>query len=296
MFNFRPALALTALACALSVPLSAHAHRSWLLPSSTVLSGEKPWITVDAAVSNHIFEFEHNALLLEGVGQPLPIPEGAKQPPMRRPPSRIQITAPDGSSVNPENGHLGRFRSSFDVPLTQQGTYKLAIANQGVMASWKDAATQEPRRWTGPLAGLKEAIPNEANEVRVVETSSRIETFVTVGKPTDGTLKTTGNGLELAPITHPNDWIAGQPAPLAFLLNGQPAANVAITVIPDGSRFRNDSGEINAKTDEKGHVTLTLPTAGRYWLEAEFSSKEGLTPPLTERRATYSATLEIQVP
>lgn len=297
MFIRHPALTFFTVALALSVPLSAHAHRSWLLPSSTVLSGEQPWITVDAAVSNNIFEFEHNALMLEGIGKPLPPPEGANPSPMRRPPSRLHITAPDGSQVMAENGHIGRFRSSFDVSLAQQGTYKLAVFNQGIMASWKEGVTQEPRRWMGQKDTLSLAnIPVDATAVRIVESSSRIETFVTVGKPTTRALTPSGLGLECVPITHPNDWLAGQPTTLQFVLNGQPVTDLAITVIPDGSRFRNESGEISAKTDEKGHISLTLPHAGRYWLEAEYSSKDGVTAPVTERRATYSATFEVQVP
>ena len=36
----------------LLAPLPAEAHRTWLLPSSTVLSGQEPWVTVDAAVAD----------------------------------------------------------------------------------------------------------------------------------------------------------------------------------------------------------------------------------------------------
>ena len=55
----KPVIKWTALALAVCLPLSAQAHRAWMLPSATVLSGEEPWITVDAAVSNDLFYFEH---------------------------------------------------------------------------------------------------------------------------------------------------------------------------------------------------------------------------------------------
>src|SRR5690554_7536764 len=70
----KPMFKWTALALALCLPLSANAHRAWMLPSATVLSGEEPWITVDAAVSNDIFYFEHFPLQIEGVGEPLVMP------------------------------------------------------------------------------------------------------------------------------------------------------------------------------------------------------------------------------
>ncbi len=51
-------------AVALALPLSAQAHKAWLLPSDTVLSAKDPWITVDAAVSNDLLK---NGLELESV-------------------------------------------------------------------------------------------------------------------------------------------------------------------------------------------------------------------------------------
>ena len=40
------------LALCIGLPISAaQAHRSWMLPSATVLSGDDVWVTVDAAVS-----------------------------------------------------------------------------------------------------------------------------------------------------------------------------------------------------------------------------------------------------
>lgn len=60
-------LGLLTLATCLS--FSAHAHRAWMLPSATILSGDAPWVTVDAAVSNDIFYFEHFPLQIEEIGR-----------------------------------------------------------------------------------------------------------------------------------------------------------------------------------------------------------------------------------
>ena len=89
-----------AAALAAVLPFSALAHKAWLQPSQTVIAGDKPWITVDAAVSNDLFYFNHVPLRLES----------------------LVITAPDGTTVQPQNASTGRFRSVFDVELTQQGT------------------------------------------------------------------------------------------------------------------------------------------------------------------------------
>ena len=55
----KPTLKFAALALALSLPFAAQAHKAWLQPSQTVLAGNSPWVTVDAAVSNDLFYFNH---------------------------------------------------------------------------------------------------------------------------------------------------------------------------------------------------------------------------------------------
>ena len=104
------------LALAALLPLSAFAHKAWLQPSQTVIAGTDPWITVDAAVSNDLFYFNHVPLRLDN----------------------LTITAPDGSKVEPQNPATGKLRSVFDVQLKQQGTYRLAIVNSGLNASWEE--------------------------------------------------------------------------------------------------------------------------------------------------------------
>src|SRR5688572_31259941 len=107
-------LKFAALALALSLPLAAQAHKAWLQPSQTVLAGNDPWISVDAAVSNDLFYFNHVPLRL----------------------NNLVIIAPDGSQAEAQNGATGKYRSVFDLQLQQQGTYRLAVINNGLFASW----------------------------------------------------------------------------------------------------------------------------------------------------------------
>jgi hypothetical protein len=46
-------------AAALTLPHAAQAHRQWLLPVATTYSGDDPWVSVDAAVSNDLFFPDH---------------------------------------------------------------------------------------------------------------------------------------------------------------------------------------------------------------------------------------------
>jgi len=74
-----------------------------------------------------------------------------------------------------------------------------------------------------------------------------MEVFVSSGKPSDNVFKPTGAGLELVPITHPNDLFAGDTSNFRFLLDGKPAADIEVTVIPGGIRSprptRRDQGQ-----------------------------------------------------
>ncbi|MFV0456800.1 MAG: DUF4198 domain-containing protein [Pseudomonas sp.] len=283
----KPMIKWTALALAICLPLSAQAHRAWMLPSATVLSGEDPWITVDAARSNDLFYFDHFPMLLQGVGTPSQGPKSMRP----RPAAQLLVSAPDGTQVQPQNGHIGRYRSSFDVHLTQKGTYKLSIASSGLFASWKENG--EAQRWMGDAEAFANNVPAKAQDLKISQISNRMEVFVTSGAPTETVLKPTGQGLELAPITHPNDLYAGEASEFVFLLDGKPAADVEISVIPGGNRYRDELGEIKATTDAAGKVSITWPEAGMYWLEAELTTDKGVSKPASQRRASYSATLEV---
>lgn len=261
-------LALAALAAALALPMSAEAHRQWLLPSMTVLSGDDPWVTVDAAVSNDLFVFEHVPMRLD----------------------QLTITGPDGAKVEPQNASTGKYRSVFDVHLAKPGTYRIASAGVGTSASYKLGG--ETKRWRGPAADLAKAIPAEATEVKINESVRRVETFVTAGAPTTEALKPTGVGLELEPVTHPTDLYAGEAAKFRLLMDGKPAADVEVTVAPGGVRYRDDRGEMALKTDAAGEFSVTWPTAGFWWLEA--SSRGGQASiPNAQRSAMYVATFEV---
>jgi len=283
----RKTLKWSLLAVCVSLPFAAHAHRVWMLPSATVLSGDDQWVTIDAAVSNDLFYFEHFPLQIASIGNPpagMPGGRGAR-------PAQLAITAPDGSKVEAQNGSMGRYRSSFDVHVTQKGTYKVAALNEGIFANWKVGG--ETKRWRGDAANFAKEVPADAQELRATLSQSRVEIFITSGKPTRDTLKVSGTGLELDPITHPNDLVAGTPASFRLLLDGKPAADLKVTVIPGGNRYRDKLGEMTLTSDKDGKFSVTWPEAGMYWMEAVTRDDKTEVQGVKERRAGYVATLEV---
>jgi uncharacterized GH25 family protein len=276
------------LAVCVCVPMVAQAHRMWLMPSVTIVSGDDIWITVDAAVSDDLFYFDHNPLRIANIGTP---PAGL--PPVLRTGrgADLMITAPDGSKVEAHNGSMGRFRSTFDVHLTQKGTYRIAVRNEGVFARYK--VGNEEKRWRGTADVFGKEVPANAEELRATLSQSRVETFVTLGKPSRDTLKTTGSGMEFEPITHPNDLVAGSPATFRLILDGKPASGVSVTVVPGGRRYRDRIGEMTLTTDQDGKFTVTWSDPGMYWMQAVVRDAKTEVDRVAERRAAYVATLEV---
>lgn len=193
-----------------------------------------------------------------------------------------------------QNGATGRYRSTFDVQIKQKGTYKLAVTNTGVFANYKENG--QTKRWSGALEAFAKEVPANADDLRATYNQSRMEVFVTSGKPTTETLKVTGQGLELAPVTHPNDLIAGTPAVFQLVLDGKPAPNVKVSVVPGGNRYRDKLGDMTLTTDGNGKITIKWPEPGMYWMEAVVRDENAPSKEIKQRRAGYVATLEVMPP
>ncbi|MFV8819640.1 DUF4198 domain-containing protein [Haliea sp. E17] len=253
---------------------AAQAHRAWILPAATVLSSEDPWVTFDAAISNDLFHPDHHALRLDGV----------------------QAIGPDGKAVELQNSSSGKYRSTFDINLALPGTYKVYTASSGLTARWETDDGQR-RFWPGrgeapDPARFAEEVPTQAKNLSITQSSRRIETFVSAGEPDGGAMAPSNVGLELAPVTHPNDLYVGETATFRFLVDGEPAAGAEVSILPGGMRYRDDPEEISLVADEQGLVTVDWPRAGMYFMEVSYSDSRAPAP-ATERRGSYVATFEV---
>ncbi|RAK57350.1 DUF4198 domain-containing protein [Phenylobacterium deserti] len=268
MTAIRRGVAAAAFVTALIVPAAASAHRQWILPSSTVLSKEGSFVTVDAAVSNDLFFFDHVPMRLDA----------------------MTITGPDGAKLTPQNAATGKYRSTFDVELAKPGTYRIGTVNDGVFASYK--LNGETKRWRGRATELATAVPAGATEVKVTQSTRRVETFVTAGAPSTDALKPSGQGLELQPVTHPNDLVAGESASFKLLLDGKPARDTEVDIVLGGGRYLAKPVEAKVKTNAEGLFSYSWPQPGMYWIEAEARGGAS-TIPNAERSAAYVATFEV---
>lgn len=258
----------------LCLSTAADAHRAWIKPDATVLSKPDAWVTFDAGISNEIFARDYVAFRLDNV----------------------TAFAPDGSELALANPFTGKTRSVFDLQLTQSGTYKIVSAQANLQARWVDEQGERqfwPGRGVVPKAGDFEAqVPKQAQDLTITDYSRRVETFVTNGAPTEQVLQPQNQGIELLPITHPNDLYAGETAEFKLLIDGQPASGAEVVVIPEGMRYRDQQNAQQLTTDEQGLFQVTWPTAGQYFMEIDYQDSHGKAP-ATQRRGSYSAVFEV---
>lgn len=261
-------IATTLLSLVLST--SAHAHMRWLLPSHTVLS-EPAYVTFDSSISNNLFFPE----------RPFPV-------------DGLMITKPDGTPGSAENLAKGKLRNSFDLNIDQEGTWRVGLQSSFFFIRYQDK-NGERGGWRGDRSGLeaalKEAREKAADDVTVMESHSRMETFVTLGQPTRKALVVSGEGIEMQSNTHPNDLYNGETTQFTFTIDGKPQQGVEVHITRGGTRYRNDTATLTLETDKKGRVSVPWSEPGRYLLEvsAEGKSREkGVA-----RRLGYLLTLEV---
>lgn len=97
----------------------------------------------------------------------------------------------------------------------------------------------------------------------------------------------------MQPITHPNDLVAGDTASFQLLLDGKPAADVEVELVPGGIRYRDKLLDTKLKTDADGKFSVKWTGPGMYCLEASVADQKTTLPQATQRRASYIATVEV---
>lgn len=298
--RFRTILIAAAASSTLATP--ALAHRQWLLPSTTTLSGTTEYVTVDAAVSNDLFYPDHVAM----------------------DPSQVSVWAPDGSEAKIENAAKGRYRSTFDVAIDKPGTWKIGMERSSVVGTFKvgteqwrvggrrpataapaagapgapaaaAAAGQPPRQPLRMVATAAE-IPANATDIKLNEQLSRYAVYVSADAPTKTLLTPTGKGLEFDPVTHPNALVSDEEAQFRFLIDGKPAAGVKVEVVPGGKKYREAEGAQELTTGADGIVRIKWPVAGMYWLSASAEDDKPVDKRAQARRMSFTSTLEVVAP
>ncbi|MDN3637330.1 DUF4198 domain-containing protein [Simiduia curdlanivorans] len=231
-----------ALCCAVG---SAQAHKRWLLPTDFSLS-DAEWVSVDYTASNNVFYVDK--------GMPL---------------DDISVLSPSGKAEALGNPIQSKRRSSFEVHIKEQGSYRIMSGGEPMyFVAYTVPGSKEVKRARGPRDKLARELPEDAKDVKYMASVSRIETYVTLGQPSIVKPEQPEPGISLQIIDHPNALYADEPARFQFLMDGKPAKNLTLTLLPEGTRYRDQQAEKTYTTDGDGKVSVEWQGAGRYLLEA----------------------------
>lgn len=231
--SFRPIAAL--LLAALAMP--AAAHTPYLAPASFEVRPDSR-VTLDASFAETFF-----------------VPEVVFDN------SEFRVTAPDGTQNAPDT--VVRLKSRAVVEHTlpgQKGTYRFSTGNRlgAVFRTWElNGKTESSRDPAKPL-------PAGATLLTHYQSLSRSEVYLTAGAPTTAALKPYGVGLELVPVTHPNDLYRGERFDFTVQYDGQPLPAQTVEIqraLGDGAR---QPAPMTLTTDAAGKASFALEQAGTY--------------------------------
>lgn len=127
---------------------------------------------------------------------------------------------------------------------------------------------------------------------RQVESVIVSETYVTKGAPSDAALKTTGRGLELKPLTHPDAIYVDQGFAFQLLVDGRPLANAPVSVYRAGNIYDDRRIAVETRTDADGMGKVAFAQPGVYLLTTHTPGAAPFEAP-PARNYTYSLTFEV---
>ncbi|QYJ79662.1 DUF4198 domain-containing protein [Shewanella acanthi] len=270
-------LRLAALLTTLCLSPFASSHDRWILPSHYNVSAEGQeavMITSDVSASNQIFMFDKPVTA-----------------------SDVRIIQPDGKPTLPTSSYTGGRKSVFDAQLVQDGTYKFEKeVEPRYFSRYKIKGKEGMVRSRLDKKATAASMPKDAYGLESSLTVARVETYVTKNKPTTKVLQPKGEYLELVPITHPADFVENEPATLQFVYDGRPVEGVKVSIIKEGTLYRNKPEEIELSSDKDGKVAMVLPAAGKYFLHAALE-RESVDKSLADKTSseiflTFEAGLE----
>lgn len=175
--------------------------------------------------------------------------------------SQFAVVGPDGKRATLDNVQYLRTRTVAEHKLTAKGTYRFSTGPRlgAIFRTWEqDGKRKSSRDRSAPL-------PAGAKLVSEFQSLTLAETYVTVAAPDRVALQPYGHGLELVPITHPNDLYVGEAFVLLVQYEGKPLADQKVDISEAVWSADRKPETITLLTDAQGRVSVNLQRAGT-WL------------------------------
>jgi uncharacterized GH25 family protein len=249
----------------LLLPALAAAHTPYLVPADfAARAGET--VTLDAAFAERFF-----------------VAETAFDN------SQFSVIGPDGQRLPLQNVQRLRKRTVAEHQLAGQGTYRFSTGTRhgAVFRSWEHNGKRSNSR--DPYV----PIPAGAKLIADFQSLTLAETYVTVAAPDNAALKPYGHGLELLPVTHPNDLYVGEQFQFQLHFDGQPLAEQKV-VITEAVWSADRKPEIfTLLTDANGYASFPLQRAGTWLALSRHRSKAPADAAVSEYSNSYTLTFRV---
>lgn len=254
----------------LTISQSAIAHTQWLKPSvfNTALNGKTVWISGQLSMSEYAFNTERG---LSG---------------------KVTITQPNNKKIIINDLYTGKTSSLFELELTQAGTYKIeTLIGPSISKPRKPMLVAKAE----PKTKIESKIEKKAKPRPITRSVSRLTSYVTADAPSYETLNASKQWLDITPITHPGDIVAGEPARFLITYQGKPLADQSVTLVPSGGEYKNQSIEQEYMSNSQGEIQVDLATAGVYLLKSRYQFDLENDPQAKIMRCSAGLTFEAQL-
>lgn len=228
---------------ALSAPL-VNAHTPFLVPTSFEPL-HQGWVSLDAGFAEVFF-----------------------QPEVAFDKGNFQVLTPKGEWVAPARLEQFTTRSLVEYQTKDEGTYRFSTGVRKAAIFRMYELNGERKHSRDP----KEALPKGAKLLDHYQSVTLAETYVTLKAPTQIALKPYNQGLEIVPVTHPNDVYAGEAFAFKVLLDGKPLADNEVSLFTGYDGNEHEKETLKVKTDKEGKAEIKLDNTGVYLLYARKSA------------------------
>lgn len=195
----------------------------------------------------------------------------------------FHVIGPNGENPITDVTYL-RDLAVFEVATPIDGTYRISSGPRQGRTAKMYRATDGSWKMVG-----EEDNPPPADAPLVdVQSITVAEVYVTRGAPSDGALEPRGQGLELFPMIHPADIVAGEDATFQMLFEGRPLAGVEVTVFREAGRYDGKKIEATLTTDSEGRFTVRAGDAGAYLTQVRYRTESPAGAPTPYRSYTHT--------
>lgn len=204
--------------------------------------------------------------------------------------SRFQVLGPDGAARAPDTVHPLRTRTVVEHRLhAGKGTYRFSTGPRlgAVFRTWEvDGQRHSSRDPSVPL-------PEGARLIAHFQSLTLAETYLTHTAPDDVALKPRDVGLELLPLSHPNDLFVGERFAFEVRFDGRPLADAQVRI--DEAVWSSDRRpqSLTVVTDAQGRASALLEHGGTWLalLRHRAPAPEGASAP--EYSHSYTLTFRV---